>query len=102
VAVPAEEAVAEEAEAVDVLSNSFELNGRIGLVVYVQSLKQVKVLRRYANLYYVSKREKYAFLYTDLDGHEAVIEQMRALPFVEDVVRSERPFIAETYAPKQK
>ncbi|MCT4783737.1 MULTISPECIES: YlbG family protein [Exiguobacterium] len=86
----------------DVLSNSFERNGRIGLVVYVQSLKQVKVLRRYANLYYVSKREKYAFLYTDLEGHETVIEQMQALPFVENVIRSERPFIAETYEPKQK
>ncbi len=94
--------MAEEAEAVDVLSNSFERNGRIGLVVYVQSLKQVKVLRRYANLYYVSKREKYAFLYTDLEGHETVIEQMQALPFVENVIRSERPFIAETYEPKQK
>nr|WP_251136536.1 YlbG family protein [Exiguobacterium sp. s122] len=84
------------------MSNSFERNGRIGLVVYVQSLKQVKVLRRYANLYYVSKREKYAFLYTDLEGHETVIEQMQALPFVENVIRSERPFIAETYEPKQK
>lgn len=98
------EVVAEEAEAVDVLAESvsFELNGRIGLVVYVQSLKQVKALRRYANLYYVSKREKYAFLYTDLEGHETIIENIRALPFVDAVVRSERPFIAETYEPKQK
>lgn len=98
------EAVAEEAEAVDVLAEtvSFELKGRIGLVVYVQSLKQVKALRRYANLYYVSRREKYAFLYTDLDGHETIIEKINALPFVDAVVRSERPFIAETYEPKQK
>nr|WP_300997404.1 YlbG family protein [Exiguobacterium sp.] len=84
------------------MSESFELKGRIGLVVYVQSLKQVKALRRYANLYYVSKREKYAFLYTDLEGHETIVEAIGALPFVESVVRSERPFIAETYAPKQK
>lgn len=96
------EAVEEEAEAVDVPSESFELNGRIGFVVYVQSLKQVKALRRYANLYYVSKREKYAFLYTDLDGHEAILKQVSALPFVEAVVRSERPFVAETYESKQK
>ncbi len=96
------EAVAEEAEVVDVLAESFELKGRIGLVVYVQSLKQVKALRRYANLYYVSKREKYAFLYTDLEDHETIIEKISALPFVDAVVRSERPFIAETYEPKQK
>ncbi len=101
-AARAGEAAAEEAEAVDVLSESFELKGRIGLVVYVQSLKQVKALRRYANLYYVSKREKYAFLYTDLEGHETIVETISSLPFVESVVRSERPFIAETYAPKQK
>lgn len=96
------EAVVEEAEAVDVPSDSFEIKGRIGFVVYLQSLKQVKALRRYANLYYVSKREKYAFLYTDLDGHETIIEKVSALPFVESVVRSERPFVAETYEPKQK
>lgn len=98
------EAVVEEAEAVDVLaeSGSFEIKGRIGLVVYVQSLKQVKALRRYANLYYVSKRDKYAFLYTDLEDHETIIEKISALPFVDAVVRSERPFIAETYEPKQK
>lgn len=93
------EVAAEEAEVVDAPS---KLNERIGFVVYVNSLKQVKALRRYANLYFVSKREKYAFLYTDLEGHEAVLEQVKALPFVEAVVRSERPFISETYETKSK
>ncbi|WP_215141781.1 YlbG family protein [Exiguobacterium qingdaonense] len=79
-----------------------KLNERIGFVVYVNSLKQVKALRRYANLYFVSKREKYAFLYTDLEGHETVLEQVKSLPFVESVVRSERPFISETYEAKSK
>ena len=94
-----EEVAAEEAEVVDAPS---KLNERIGFVVYVNSLKQVKALRRYANLYFVSKREKYAFLYTDLEGHEAVLEQVKALPFVEAVVRSERPFISETNETKSK
>ncbi|MBR3215045.1 MAG: YlbG family protein [Exiguobacterium sp.] len=93
------EVAAEEVEVVDAPS---KLNERIGFVVYVNSLKQVKALRRYANLYFVSKREKYAFLYTDLEGHEAVLEQVKALPFVEAVVRSERPFISETYETKSK
>jgi len=93
------EVAAEEAEVVDAPS---KLNERIGFVVYVNSLKQVKALRRYANLYFVSKREKYAFLYTDLEGHEDVLEQVKALPFVEAVVRSERPFISETYETKSK
>nr|WP_026826337.1 MULTISPECIES: YlbG family protein [unclassified Exiguobacterium] len=78
------------------------MNERIGIVVYVNSLKQLKALRRYANLYFVSKREKYAFLYTDLEGYETVIEQVKALPFVEAVVRSERPFVSETYETKLK
>lgn len=89
----------EEAEVVDVPSN---INERIGFVVYVKSMKQVKALRRYANLYYVSRREKYAFLYTDLEGHETILEQVSDLPFVESVVRSERPFISETYETKSK
>ncbi len=91
----------EEAEAVDVPSKS-SMKERIGFVVYVKSMKQVKALRRYASLYFVSRREKYAFLYTDLENHEDVLNQVRELPFVESVVRSERPFIAETYEPKSK
>ena len=91
----------EEAEAVDVPSKSM-FKERIGFVVYVKSLKQVKALRRYANIYYVSKREKYAYLYTDLDRIEDVLEQVDALPFVQSVVRSERPFVSETYEPKSK
>ena len=77
------------------------IKDRIGLIVYVNALKASRQLRRFGNVYFTSKRERYVFLYVDLDQHEQVIERITALPFVESVLRSERPFIIETYASKK-
>lgn len=77
------------------------IKDRIGLIVYVNALKASRQLRRFGNVYFTSKRERYVFLYIDLDQHEQVIERITALPFVESVLRSERPFIIETYANKK-
>ncbi|MGX8176135.1 YlbG family protein [Exiguobacterium artemiae] len=74
---------------------------RIGLIVYVKALKASRQLRRYGNVYFTSKRERYVFLYVDLERYEQVVERIAELPFVERVVRSERPFIVETYANKK-
>lgn len=77
------------------------IKDRIGLIVYVNALKASRQLRRFGNVYFTSKRERYVFLYVDFDQHEQVIERITALPFVESVLRSERPFIIETYANKK-
>jgi len=77
------------------------IKDRIGLIVYVNALKASRQLRRFGNVYFTSKRERYVFLYVDLDQHEQVIERITALPFVESVLRSERPSIIETYANKK-
>jgi uncharacterized protein YlbG (UPF0298 family) len=77
------------------------IKDRIGLIVYVNALKASRQLRRFGNVYFTSKRERYVFLYVDLDQHEQVMERITALPFVENVLRSERPFIIETYANKK-
>lgn len=77
------------------------IKDRIGLIVYVNALKASRQLRRFGNVYFTSKRERYVFLYVDLDQHEQVIERITALPFVESVLRSERPFIIEKYANKK-
>ncbi|AFS70936.1 MULTISPECIES: YlbG family protein [Exiguobacterium] len=77
------------------------IKDRIGLIVYVNALKASRQLRRFGNVYFTSKRERYVFLYVDLEQHEQAIERITELPFVETVLRSERPFIIETYANKK-
>ncbi len=45
--------------------NMFAMKQRQGLVVWVYSLKQLKTLRRYGAIMYVSRRLKYVYLYLD-------------------------------------
>ncbi|ASI35840.1 MULTISPECIES: YlbG family protein [unclassified Exiguobacterium] len=77
------------------------IKDRIGLIVYVNAMKASRQLRRFGNVYFTSKREKYVFLYVDLEQYERSVETIAALPFVDSVLRSERPFITETYANKK-
>lgn len=58
------------------------LGQRQGLVVYLYSLKQAKMLRRYGNVHYISKRLKYVVLYTNLNEAEALMEKLNSFSFV--------------------
>ncbi len=42
-------------------------NKRQGIIVYLHSLKHSKMLRKFGNVHYVSKRLKYVVLYCDMD-----------------------------------
>ena len=70
---------------------------RIGLSVWVISLKHVKQLRRYGNVHYVSKKMKYVILYCQRDRVDGTVEKLRSLHFVKDVERSLLPFLKTEY-----
>lgn len=70
---------------------------RQGIVVWLQSLKQVKMLRRFGNVHYVSKRYKYAYIYCDMDEVEHIMEKLKTLTFVKKVEPSYKPFIKMEY-----
>lgn len=70
---------------------------RVGLAVFIQSLKQVKQLKRFGHVHYASKRMKYVILYCDLDQAEEVITKLERMPFVKDVSMSMRPWIKTEY-----
>lgn len=72
---------------------------RIGMVVWVYSLKQIRALRHFGTVMYVSKRMKYAYLYLDADQADAVKAEVEKLRFVKSVVLSKRPELAEEYGP---
>ena len=77
---------------------TFELTKRRALIVFVYSLKQLKTLRRYGIVYYVSRKMKYVVLYMDEADVEDGLEKIQALHFVRHVEKSYRPDIAMNFA----
>ncbi|KRM74083.1 YlbG family protein [Secundilactobacillus collinoides] len=61
---------------------------REDLVVYVSNLRQVRQLKRYGHVAYVSKRMRYAVLYVNTDKAAETTEQLRQLRFVKRIITS--------------
>lgn len=69
------------------------IGNRQGIVIWLHSLKQVRQLRKYGNIHYVSKRLKYVFLYTDSDRVNELTDRISSLHFVKRVEPSYKPFL---------
>ncbi|HEX6922717.1 MAG TPA: DUF2129 domain-containing protein [Bacillales bacterium] len=72
-------------------------NERIGLIVWMYSLKQVRSLKKFGNIHYVSKKMKYAVLYCDADTCEPTTKRLLSLPHVKRVQKSQRPFLKTNF-----
>ncbi|MGA9288591.1 MAG: DUF2129 domain-containing protein [Anaerobacillus sp.] len=70
---------------------------RVGLAVYIQSLKHAKQLRRFGNVHYVSSKQKYVVIYINLDQLEVTKEKLNSLHFVKRVEPSKRPEVQTEY-----
>lgn len=70
---------------------------RQGLIVYVHHLKQAKSLRKYGHVHYISRRLKYAVLYMDQEVIESTKTKLSKLPYVKQVLESQRPFLKTEY-----
>ncbi|WP_461224152.1 YlbG family protein [Lacticaseibacillus suihuaensis] len=75
-----------------------EVTARQGLVVWVYSLKQIKALRHYGTVLYVSKRMKYVYLYLDEDKVADTIAKVEKLRFVKSAVPSPQAALRTEYA----
>ncbi|WP_428908758.1 YlbG family protein [Niallia sp. Krafla_26] len=73
------------------------LSQRQGLIVWLNSIKQAKMLRRFGNVHFVSKRLKYAVLYCNQDDIEDLIVKLKAFSFVKKVEPSYKPFLKIEY-----
>ncbi|MBU9720467.1 MULTISPECIES: YlbG family protein [Bacillaceae] len=69
------------------------VGNRVGLAVWVQSLKQVKQLRRFGNIHYVSRKMKYVVMYCDGEKVEETMEKLQSFHFVKEVSISMRPWL---------
>jgi len=66
---------------------------RQGIIVWFQHRKNIKQIRRYGNLIYVSPKMRYAVLYVDQTEIDAIIESMSKLSFISKIDVSYRPFL---------
>lgn len=55
---------------------------RQSLIVWFQHLKNIKQIKRYGHLIYVSKRMKYALIYVNQDEIEKTEQKLLKLAFV--------------------
>lgn len=81
-------------------TKTFEIQKRRGLVVWVYSLKQLKNLRRYGFVHYVSPKMKYVVLYVNEEDVQKDIEKLNRLHFVREVDISRRPDIDMNFGDK--
>ena len=58
---------------------------RVGVVVWLRSVRDARHLERYGHLIYVSRRMKYAVLYVNESELNAKMNQLVRLPFVRKV-----------------
>lgn len=74
---------------------------RQGIIVYIQSLKQVKLLRKFGNIHYVSKKLKYVVVYVDMDDVEGIVARLKKLNYVKNIDVSYRPYVKTEYENKK-
>ncbi|RPA61315.1 DUF2129 domain-containing protein [Aerococcus agrisoli] len=67
------------------------------LIVWMYSNKKVKQLQKYGFVYYISKKMKYAVLYTDIHEAEQVQRNLEKLHFVREVEVSPRQSMTTDY-----
>ncbi|MBD1380964.1 YlbG family protein [Metabacillus arenae] len=66
---------------------------RQGIIIWMHSLKNVKMLRRFGNIHHVSKRLKYVVLYCGMESVDQTIEKLSTYSFIKHVEPSYKPYI---------
>lgn len=69
------------------------IGNRVGIAVWLHSLKYVRQLRKLGNIHYASKKMKYVVLYCDGDSVDKMVERLESLHYVKQVSKSMRPYL---------
>ncbi len=70
---------------------------RQGLIVWFQHKRNIKQIKRFGHLIYVSKKMRYAVIYVNQEEIEEVETAMLKLSYIIKVDRSYKPFIETNY-----
>lgn len=77
---------------------NFEITKRQGIIIWVYTLRQLKNLRRFGYIHYVSNRLKYIVMYVDQEQIEDKMKQLNSLHYVRKVEISYRPDVDMTFS----
>lgn len=75
-----------------------QAQSRQELIVWMYSNKKVKQLQKYGFVYYVSRKMKYAIVYTDIEEADHIQKNLEKLHFVRQVDVSPRQAMTTDYA----
>lgn len=75
---------------------------RQGLVIWFQHMKNMKQIKRYGHLIYVSRNLKYAVVYVDKDEVDDKLIKLEKLPFITRVEKSFKPFVRTEFENAKK
>jgi uncharacterized protein YlbG (UPF0298 family) len=70
---------------------------RQGIIVYLHTLKQAKMLRKFGNIHFVSKKLKYVVIYTNMEDVETISDKLKSYSFVKRVELSYKPYVKMEY-----
>lgn len=74
------------------------IEDRKSLIVYVYSTKQVRQLKKYGLIYYVSQKMHYVVMYVNADNYEWIKEKISSLRIVKKVEETPYEQIANELA----
>jgi len=70
---------------------------RQGIIVWFKQMNNIKKIKRFGNLIYVSKKLKYAVIYVNQADMEQIEEKLLQYRFVLKIERSYKPFVATEF-----
>ena len=70
---------------------------RQGIIVWFQHRRNIKHIKKYGNLIYVSKKMRYAVVYIEKSKIDTIEEELLKLPFISKIDRSYKPFLKTDY-----
>jgi|SRR5690625_7474453 len=68
-------------------------NKRQGIIVWFQHRRNLKHIKRFGNVVYISKNMRYAVVYVNQSEIGAKENELKKLPFISKVERSYKPFL---------
>lgn len=84
----------------EVKNDALTIQKRRGLIVWVYSLRQLKNLKRFGFVHYVSRKMKYVVLYLNEEDFEEKKNKIESFHFVRQVEPSFRPDIEMNFSEK--
>ena len=78
----------------------FHYQPRCGVIVYLKSLKNIRQLRHYGKIYYVSKKMKYVLLYINQEKLEETLSLLNKQNYVRKALASLKPWVKTDYHSK--